>query len=118
MSRVLSIELPDRLAERLARMASMINRPVEDLVVATLDNSVPAPPANLPSTLRNELAGLEILPDDDLIEIARSTMSPSDIPVPYRPGDDTDCLALRKAYALVLLKWRGRSLNEIDGMAP
>ena len=117
MTQVLSIRLPDQLLDRLNRLASETNRPVEEIVVSTLNESVPQPPVGLPAEIREELVALETLSDADLAEVARATMSAEDIPTPYWPGDATDRLALRKAYALVLLKWRGHPMDEFDRLA-
>ena len=48
MSQTLSINLPDQLLDRLNRMAQAANRPVEDLVVTTLNHSVPT---NVPTKI-------------------------------------------------------------------
>lgn len=117
MSQTLSINVPDQLLDRLHRLAKASDRPVEELVVSTLNESVPRPPSELPQEIREELLGLETLSDPELVEVAQSTLSLDEIPSSYQPGDITDRLALRKAYALVLLKWRGLSLSEIEGLA-
>lgn len=114
MSQMLSINVPDQLLDRLNRLAQAASRPVEELVISTLIESVPHPPANLPPEIRKELAGLEQLPDKELSDAAQSALQPEDLPATYQPGDITDRLALRKAYALVLWKWRGHSLDELE----
>ena len=77
---------------------------------------IPRPPADLPKEIRDELVGLEAMSDEELLRVARMTLGPGDVPSSYRPGDITDQLALRKAYALLLLKWRGMSLDEIEAL--
>jgi hypothetical protein len=111
---MLSLNLPESLLDRLNRLARAAQRPVEDLVIATLNESVPCPPSGLPGDIREELTALETLSDDELLHVARSTMEPEQAPAPYQPGDVTDRIALRKAYALVLLKWRGHRLDELE----
>jgi hypothetical protein len=118
MSQSLTITVPDPLLHRLHRLAQAAQRPVEDVVLSTLADSIPEPPQTLPADIRDELAALETLSDDQLLRMARTTLGPHDVPsIPYTPGDTTDRLALRKAYALVLLKWRGHSLDELQGIA-
>jgi hypothetical protein len=117
MSQTLSINVPDQLLDRLYRLASASDRPVEELVVSTLDESVPRPPPNLPQEISDELSVLETLSNQDLVEVARSTLKAEEVPFLYQPGDVTDRLALRKAYALVLLKWRGCALPELERLA-
>jgi hypothetical protein len=114
MSQMLSINVPDQLLDRLNRLAEAASRPVEELVVSTLIDSVPHPPADSPPEIRQELAGLEQLADKELRDVAQSTLQPEELPATYQPGDVTDRLALRKAYALVLWKWRGHSLDELE----
>ena len=113
MSQMLSINLPDPLMDRLHRLAKATDRPLEQLVISTLDESIPRPPSGLPGEIRDELLDLETLPDEKLVEVAQSTLRAEEIPPSYTPGDAADRLALRKAYALVLLKWRGRPLPEL-----
>jgi hypothetical protein len=115
MSHVLSITVPDQLLDRLNRLALATDQPVEEVVVSTLTESVPEPPANLPADIRGELLDLETLSSAELLAVAQATLKTEDVPATYRPGDVTDRLALRKAYALVLLKWRHRRLPELDG---
>ena len=117
MSQTLSINVPDQLLDRLHRLARASDQPVEELVVSALDESVPRPPPNLPQEICDELSLLETLSNRDLVEVAQSTLKADEVPSLYQPGDVTDRLALRKAYALVLLKWRGRPLHELDRLA-
>jgi len=117
MSQTLSINVPDQLLDRLHRLARASDRPVEELVVSALDESVPRPPPNLPQEICEELSLLETLSNRDLVEVAQSTLKADEVPSLYQPGDVTDRSALRKAYALVLLKWRGRPLPELDRLA-
>ncbi len=105
------------MLDRLHRLARASDRPVEELVVSALDESVPRPPPNLPQEICDELSLLETLSNRALVEVAQSTLKADEVPSLYQPGDVTDRLALRKAYALVLLKWRGRPLLELDRLA-
>jgi len=40
-----------------------------------------------------------ILPDEQFVDVAQSTLGAEEIPRSYTPGDTADRLALRKAYA-------------------
>jgi hypothetical protein len=117
MSQTLSINVPDQLLDRLRRQAEASDRPVEELVVSALDGSFPRPPRGLPQEMSEELSLLETLSDQELVKVAQATLKAEEVPVLYQPGDVTDRLALRKAYALVLLKWRGCELPDIEGSA-
>jgi len=105
------------LLDRLRRLAKASDQPVEELVVSALDESVPRPPPNLPQEICEELSLLETLSNRDSVEVAQSTLKADEVPSLYQRGDVTDRLTLRKAYALVLLKWRGRPLPELDRLA-
>jgi predicted transcriptional regulator len=113
MSEVISIVVPEQLLERLNRQAEAARRPVEEMVVAALADSIPTPPKHLPDDIRKELSVLETLSDDALRQMAASVMNSDEGPA-YTPGDASDLLMLRKAYALVLLKWRGHALQTVD----
>ena len=117
MSQALSIQVPQPLLDRLHRLAAAAHRPVEELVVETLSDSVPTPPPGLPPDLLRELEDLEVLSDETLWETARATLATHDVPATYSPGDAGDRLMLRRAYALALLKWRGHSVDEFDAVA-
>jgi hypothetical protein len=83
----------------------------------TLNESMPCPPTDLPADIREELAALETLSDSELVQVARTTLRSESLSISYAPGDAADRLALRKAYALVLLKWRGRPMPDLEGFA-
>jgi len=117
MSQTISINVPDQLLERLHRMARAADRPVEELVVLALNESIPRPPAGLPTEIRDELLHLETLSDKNLVELAQTTLKTEDLPTSYAPGEPADRLALLKAYALVLLKSRGLPLPELQGFS-
>src|SRR6187402_458307 len=105
MSENLTITVPEPLLTRLNRFAQAVQRPVEDVVLSTLSESIPAPPQGLPADIRDELAALEVLSDEELAKVAHTCLRPDDLPPnPYFPGEAPDRLALRKAYAFVLLK--------------
>jgi hypothetical protein len=107
MSQMLSINVPDQLLDRLNRLAQAAVRPVEELVVATLNESVPHPPANLPPEICEELTRLERMSDEELGHVARSTLRSEDIPAAYQPGDVTDQFALRKAVCPRVVEMAG-----------
>ena len=124
------IQVPEALYRRLERLAALTHRPVESLVVQTLSSSIPPLPDDLPSPTRDALTALEGLSDDELWQVVRSTFPEAQYEqfVELReqrrvsmimPDQQTtldslsreaDLLSLRKAYAAVLLKWRGHRL--------
>lgn len=129
-----SIQVPEALYRRLERLAQLTHRPLESLVVQTLTSTIPPLPDDLPTPMRDALVALEKLNDDELWRIARETMLEAqydrfaDLREKRRAGiitaveqalldqlvQEADLLALRKAYAAVLLKWRGHRLPTLS----
>jgi predicted DNA-binding protein len=127
---VTTIEIPANLYHRLERVAELTHRPMEELVRQALEAGVPLLPENFPAEMRDDLTALESLSDDALLQAAHSQLSAeesqrqSDLLDLNSSGsigeldrqaladirNEADRLMLRKAYALVLLKWRGHQL--------
>jgi hypothetical protein len=125
-----AIQVPQPLYHRLERLAKLARRPLEDLVVQTLDVGIPPLPDDLPQEMRPDLLALEELDDGALWQVARGEVGPEQqekhslLLEKNRMGtiteaerekltqlrQEADQLMLRKAYAYVLLKWRGHRL--------
>lgn len=124
------IHLPDGLYHRLERLASLTHQPLEGLIVKTLSSSLPPLPEDLTPGLRDTLLGLESLDDAELRQVADATLPESqyqrlsDLRDAQRERalsadeqaelnrlmEAADTLMLKKAYAAVLLAWRGQRL--------
>lgn len=124
------IHLPESLHHRLERLAELTQRPVENLIVQTLSSSLPPLPDDLHPATRDALVALEPLSDEELGHLARATFPEEDYAqlsalrekrrtAPLTAAEQTaldqltqasDLLTLKKAYAAVLLKWRGHRL--------
>ncbi len=132
------IHVPQSLYHRLERLAELTQQPLESLVVQALSSSIPLLPDELPPATRHVLIALEHLSDDQLWEVARSefgsaqaeqfatlrekrragTLTVAEQATIDRLAQEVDLLTLRKAYAAVLLKWRGYrlpTLAELEG---
>ncbi|RMF29334.1 MAG: hypothetical protein D6759_14055 [Chloroflexi bacterium] len=128
--------MPQPLYRRLERLAKLTRRPVESLVVQTLEANIPPLPDDLPDEMRDDLLALEELSDEALWQVARSVVNP-EAQAEYRLlleknrlgtiteseqarlaqlRREADRLMLRKAYAYVLLKWRGYRLPTLAEM--
>ena len=125
-----TIEIPANLYRRLERVAALTHRPMEELVRQALEAGVPPLPENLPAPMRDDLIALEGLSDEALWQAAQSRLGEaearrqSELLEKNSSGtiteherqtladlrNQTDQLMLRKAYALVLLRWRGHRL--------
>lgn len=127
---IVAIQMPPNLYRRLERLAELTRRPVESLIVQTLEAGVPPLPDDLPEKIRDDLMALEGLDDESLWQVARSTVDPeqqaqhnllleknrsetiteAEREMLTQLRQEADQLMLRKAYAYVLLKWRGYRL--------
>ncbi|HMQ35393.1 MAG TPA: hypothetical protein PKD53_32080 [Chloroflexaceae bacterium] len=123
-----AVQVPELLYRRLERLATLTNRPVESLLEQTLSAGLPPLPDDLPATMQAALLQLEKLSDQELQQVVRERMGAGDVEQfdelrerrragvitfeeAQRLGELTeyaDLLMLRKAYAAVLLKWRGQ----------
>ena len=132
-----AIQVPQTLYRRLERLAALTRRPLESLIVQTLSSNLPPLPDDLPVAQRDALVALEGLSDDELWVVTRSAMPERDQERfaalrdrrragTLAPAEETaldqlaraaDLLTLRKAYAAVLLTWRGHRLPAPDEFA-
>ncbi|WIG59354.1 MAG: hypothetical protein OJF49_002101 [Ktedonobacterales bacterium] len=132
-----TIHLPDDLYRRLERLAALTKQPLEGLIVKTLSSSMPPLPDDLSPTTRDALQAQESLSDDELWRLMRAIFPEdqytrlSDLREQRRGGtlpleeqaeldqlqDAADLLMLQKAYAAVLLKWRGHRLPPFPATA-
>ncbi len=133
----LTIRLPAPAMERLRRISQISHRPIDTLVADTLEASLPPLLETVPEGYRNDLTALEQLPSVELREILFAQLSAKDVqrydrrlaenaagtlgPDGERELDDlrriADRLMYRKAYAALILKWRGEyvpSLAELQ----
>jgi hypothetical protein len=125
-----SVQVSESLYQRLQRLAHLTNRPVEALIEQTLQAGIPPLPDTLSPEMRDDLLALEALDDDALWQVAQSVVSPDQQAqlshlleknkvAPLTTTEEAelttlqtqaDQLMLRKAYAFVLLRWRGHRL--------
>lgn len=122
-----TIQVPQALYERLQRVATLTHRPLERLVEQALEQGLPPLPDDVPAAYRDALAALETQPDAQLWQAVNATLpaaiadhltalrqqrrdghlSTSEAATLAELQYKADLLPLRKAYAAVLLKWRG-----------
>lgn len=131
-----AVQLPQTLYRRLERLSALTQRPLESLIVQTLSSTIPLLPDDLPEPARQALLQLEALNADELWQVERSTFPPDQVEryrllrEQRRAGtlnaeeqttleqlaQAADLLTLRKAYAAVLLKWRGHRLRSLTDL--
>jgi hypothetical protein len=133
---MVTIQVPQTLYDRLERLARLTHRPVESLIAQTLSTSLPLLPDDLPVEQREALAALESLSDEQLWQVEGATfpesqyerfaelreksrnagLTPSEQATLDQLSTAADLLTLRKAYAAVLLKWRGHRLPSLAAL--
>ena len=132
-----AVHLPEPLYRRLERLAEPTGQPVESLVVQALSDSLPPLPDGLPVEVREALMSLEVYDDahlwqavhamgtveqqERLVELQekdrQSVATPAEEDERARLVYEADLVMLRKAYAAVLLKWRGHQLPAVAELA-
>lgn len=132
-----AIHVPQALYQRLVRLAALTKQPLERVIVQTLSSNLPPLPDDLPTPFHDALVALETLSDAELWQVMHSTVPDEQyeqwtrLREKRRTGTITeseqaridqltqaaDLLTLRKAYAAVLLKWRGHQLPPLTALA-
>lgn len=126
----LTIHLPASAARRLRRVAEIARRPVDEVLAETLNATLPPLLEDVPAAFQADLARLESLPSEALHEHMRAVLRPENV-TRYETLQgiraerrlteaeqqeweslrfEADALMFRKAYAAVLLKWRGERI--------
>ena len=127
VTETLTIHLPVAAAQRLRRVAEISRRAVDEVIADTLAASLPPLLEDVPTAFQADLATLEPLPTEHLRQHLDATLDPAQLahydtllaaaatrPLTPREQEElaalrlqADRLMFRKAYAAVLLKWRG-----------
>ena len=128
-----TIHLPASAAHRLRRVAEIARRPVDEVAVETLCASLPPLLEDVPAAFQADLAHLETLSNEALRAQVRASVSPENVaryetlkPIrverPLTEAEhqeyealrfEADSLMFRKAYAALLLKWRGERIPTV-----
>lgn len=123
------LHLPDDLYRRIARLSHLTGSPVEGVIMRMLSSSLPPLPDDFAPDVRDALQSLEELSGAQLAAYATATLPRKDyarlnvlrerrndgVITPAEQAEldhlmqSADTLTLQKAYAAVLLKWRGQA---------
>ena len=129
---LLTLELPDDIYQRVRRAAKAMKQPVEQALVAIVTAATPSLD-KVPCAYRAELEALEDLGDKELWRVAESRLAPAkqgrvrNLLDKNQQGDltdrerqtlaelrsEADGLMLRRAYAALLLKYRGQHIPNL-----
>ena len=129
----ITLHLPEGLHQRLERLAELTGQPLESLILQTLASSIPPLPDDLAPHTRAALRALETSSNDELRQLSQSmipdedyervvklreqrrdgAISPDEMIELDRLLQTADLLTLKKAYAAMLLKWRGQRLPPV-----
>jgi len=124
-----TLQLPDGLLQRARQAAATLQRPLEDVLTATLAAGLPDV-QDAPADMRVELARMTWLNDTDLWIVARSVMLPKDQEQlrylselqsqrTLTEDEETRLQALRRVYGEVTLrKARAYALLSVRGGRP
>lgn len=122
-----TLQIPEILYQRLVNTAHATKRPLEEIILHSLQIGSPPEWDNVPPEFQADLASLDKLDDNTLWQIARSNKTAADMErynilleensnntlteterlelIALR--QETDRFMLLKAQAAVLLRWRG-----------
>lgn len=127
---MLTIRLPVQAANRLRRVAEIAHRPIDEVVAESLQSVLPPLLDDLPAAFQPLLAQMEAWPTDALrqqlfLRVAEEILDRYDDLLAQNAAgglteyerqelDDlrrqNDLIMFRKAYAALLLKWRGERI--------
>jgi len=129
----LTLELPEEIYEHLKRAAEDLGQPLETVLMQAVQAGLPPSVEDLPPEDREEFAAMARLSDEELREIARSSLpaskqrqlsrllhkeQESNLTEEERRKlealhQEVDRITLRKAHAYALLKWRNRRVPTV-----
>jgi hypothetical protein len=124
------IELPDDIYRRFKDVATLTQRPLEDVIFQTIRGNLPPVLADLAPEHRGIVADLQRLGDDGLWAIGKESLpvaqwrrhqrllqkgeqgvlTPAELATLEQLREATDRFVTRRSYALALLRWRGYTL--------
>jgi hypothetical protein len=130
----LTLELPDDVYERVRRAAKGMNQPIEKTLVDIVRAASPSL-EKVSGEYRADLEAMEDLGDEELWEISRNRPGPAsqrrlerllhknqrgeltdrDRRALEELRSDGDRIMLRRAYAVLLLKYRGHRVPGLEG---
>lgn len=130
----ITIELPEPVFHQLARIAALLQQPIEAVIAQSVLSNLPPSIEAAPLELQPELLAMQGFGHEELRRIAQSQVAPDQVQrhTELLEGNaagrltlteqkelvglrrDIDRLMLRKAYAWKILRWRGERIPTLD----
>lgn len=128
-----TLNLSDTIYHRMQQVAVALNRPLEEIVLQSIQGNLPPILADLPPDLQPDLRALQSKSDQALWKVAKTQVLATQWKrhqellekretEDLSPGEATelatlrqlvDDLVMRRSYALALLKWRGHAITPL-----
>lgn len=132
-----TISLPETVYRRLQHAAEIAGKPITEIATQSIQESLPPLLEAIPARFRADLQIMQQFADDELWRIARSVVVPKDqrryrrllrknssaaLSIRERQTltelrATADKIMLQKAYAYLLLKWRGYRIPTLTELA-
>ena len=100
-----TINLPEKIYDRLQRLADASRTTIEDVVLRTIESGMPPGLSKVPARFHDDLLALNALDDDKLWQVVMGKLGGNEHT--DSEAKKADWPTLRRAYAFALLKWRG-----------
>ena len=128
-----TLNLSDTIYRRMQQVAVALNRPLEEIVLQSIQGNLPPVLADLPPDLQPDLRALQSKSDQALWKVAKTQvlatqwkrhqellekretedLSPDEATELVTLRQLVDDLVMRRSYALALLKWRGHAITPL-----
>ena len=136
MTQAVTLYLPEETLQRYRRGAAVAGKGVDEFIADRLAELRPPLADDLPDSLRDELKSLEEADDQTLWQAARcclsaekqeqydrvlsrraeASLTADEQRMLHELGDEARRLTLKKAHALMLLKWRGHLIPSSEDL--
>lgn len=136
MTQTITLNLPEEVHEHLKQTADALQQPIETVLVQAIRAGLPPSVADVPPEHREEFQAMARLSDQELWNIAQSTLPKAKqlqlsrllrknaagilTEKEHRKLEalhrEADLITLRKAHAYALLKWRNRRIPTLDAL--
>jgi hypothetical protein len=112
MRKKITLELSTTDYNLLKDIADASKWPIEEVAMQCLKSGLPPSLSKVPEAFHDELLSLNALSDQDLMKVADGkSPAPKEKSELYKKAN---FIALRRTYALSLLRWRGHPIEHYE----